>query len=152
MCLLILLFNTVKGKGLFSLLPFQAQEMIEALFWDKRRGNPGANLREWPILVSLSENAAKRKSLLHTFGPKLNLNAWAEFLQSSVEFYWSSVEGRGERGERWRNLSSWWRGSNKTVLFWEMNWKELHTVLLPSHIHIHKICGCKSGHWTENKM
>lgn len=112
MCLLIVWFNRVMGDGLISPLPaFQAQEMTETLSWDKRRESPGANLREWPILVSLSE---KRKSVPHSLGPKLNLNSRAKFLQSSVGFYWSSVEWRGER---WRKPFSWWRVSNKAVLF-----------------------------------
>lgn len=62
MCLLILLFNSVVGDGLISPLPaFQAQEMTEALTWDKRRESPGANLREWQILVSLSEWMQQRE-------------------------------------------------------------------------------------------
>lgn len=115
----------------------------ERMPWGKPEGmiNPGSSVRV---------DVAKRKSVLHSFHPELSLNSWSKFLQGNVGFYWSSVSG-GEKGERWRNLF-WWRVSNKAVLFWEGNWKGLHAVLLPSHIHVHGICGCKSGHWTENKI
>lgn len=101
MCLLILLFNTVKGDGLISPLPaFQAQEMTETLQWDERRGCPGANLREWQILVSPSEwkqQRGRRVFFIHfaqNWILTLELN-FCKALWGSTEAVW--VEGRKGR-------------------------------------------------------
>lgn len=98
-------------------------------------GQTWGNDKSWFLCQSGSSKGEESPS----FGPKLNPNSWAKFLQSRVGFDWNSVEWRGEGGERWRNLSSWWRVSTKAVLFWEMSWKEFHTALLPSHTHVHNL-------------
>lgn len=153
MSLLILLFNTVMGDGLISPLPaFQAQEMTEALSWDKRRGSPGANVREWQILVSLSEwiQQRGRVSFIHL------VQNWILTLELNFcKAEWDLTEAvlSGEEREEKDGEFSHPHGEFPLKQSCFGKWAE-RSCILPCYLltHMYTICGCKSGHWTENKM
>ena len=78
MCLLTLVFNSVKAKGLISPPPaFQPQEVTETLMRQKERmpwGRPEGVANRDPGF-SVRVDVPKRNSLLHSFGPELRLNS-----------------------------------------------------------------------------